>query len=392
MPGVARIGEIEYLRGFAILAVVAVHVSAFFTEVARFDTLAAVNLGVYIATHFAVPLFLFISGFVLTLRYQGTYPLSRFYKRRFMTIGPPYLLYSGVYILLPALGALYLTGTLQLPSVDTALAAFLTGTGHYHLWFFVLIAQFYLLFPLIFRGYVAVERPGAVLFLLLTLLFVQTLWNVGAHLIGAYAGTVWYSVLIRIFVSHLFWFVLGIATCRHYDTFLEIRRRLPWQAMLGVSVSVTVLLTAMWSIGIAESGSFSTVSPAYFCVYRIAEPLMYLPIFLVLFTAAQRLAPSASRSSTALRSIGEHSYGIYLIHPLVIAILLGVFAELSLGYSSWLFYPVLFVATVAITYGFVRALGALPGSGLALGVRRSDPAAAVGEKRRGSAGGSPEEL
>ncbi|MDN7025623.1 acyltransferase [Methanoculleus sp. FWC-SCC1] len=386
----ARIGELEYLRGFAILAVIVVHVSVFFTEAARVDALAAVNLALYIVMHFAVPLFLFISGFVLALRYSGTYPLRRFYRRRFLTIGPPYLLFSAVYVLLPAFGALSLTGTLQLPSVDAAALAFLTGTAHYHLWFFVLIAQFYLLFPLIFLGYTAFERRGTVLFLLLALLFVQTLWNAGAHLAGAFAGTVWYALLIRIFVSHLFWFVLGIAASRHTDAFLHVRQRVPWQAMLLVVVLVTLLLTAMWSVGIAGSGHFSTVSPAYFCIYRIAEPVMYLPVFLLLFLAAERLAPSASRSSAALRSIGENSYGIYLIHPLVIAVLVGVFADLAIGTSSWLFYPLLFAVTLAATYVIVRVLERMPGSDLA-GVRRREPAAAPSDTRPRSAGGASEE-
>ncbi len=244
VPGTARIGELEYLRGFAILAVVAVHVSVFFTEAARFDTLAAVNLAVYIGTHFAVPLFLFVSGVALTYRYSGRYPLRLFYRRRFLTIGPPYLLFSGLYLLLPAAGLLFLTGATGLPSSDAAVTAFLTGTAHYHLWFFILIAQFYLLFPLIMRGYAAAERSGAVPFLLLTLLFFQVLWNVGAHIIGAYAGTVWYSVLIRVFISHLFWFVLGIAALRNYDRFTSIKSALSWKVMLGVAVAVTVLLTA----------------------------------------------------------------------------------------------------------------------------------------------------
>ncbi len=386
----AWIGEIEYLRGFAILAVIVVHVSVFFTEAARFDALAAVNLALYISMHFAVPLFLFISGFVLALRYSGHYSLRRFYRKRFLTIGPPYFLYTAVYVLLPALGALYLTGVLQLPSPGEAAAAFLTGMAHYHLWFFVLIAQFYLLFPLIFRGYAALEQRGMILFLLLALLFVQTLWNAGAHLAGVYAGTVWYSVLIRIFISHLFWFVLGIAAARHADLFLHVRHRLPWQAMLLIPVSVTVLLTAVWSVGIAESGSFSAVSPAYFCVYRIAEPVMYLPIFLMLFLAAERLAASPSRISASLRSIGENSYGIYLLHPLVIAVLLGALADLALGYSSWLFYPVLFAATLGVTYILVRVLEWLPGSDL-LGVRRRERAPASPESRPRSAGSAPEE-
>jgi peptidoglycan/LPS O-acetylase OafA/YrhL len=61
--------EIEYMRGFAALAVIAVHISMNYTQIPTVNLLALLNVFIYIAAHFAVPVFIFISGWVLAARY-----------------------------------------------------------------------------------------------------------------------------------------------------------------------------------------------------------------------------------------------------------------------------------------------------------------------------------
>ncbi|MBA7475181.1 hypothetical protein ES707_10547 [subsurface metagenome] len=276
--------EVEYLRGFAALAVIAVHVSMNYTRIPGVNLLALLDVTVYILAHFAVPVFIFISGWVLAARYFGEYSFPDYYRRRARTILLPYLFFSGLYLMVAVEGTIGFAGV---PAPERVADALLLGTAAYHLWFFVLIIQLYLLFPLIVRGYDAFDRGGAALFLLLALLFFQVLWNVGAHLTGAFAGTEWYTVLIRFFPSHLFYFVLGIYVARHTDRFRS---------------------------------------------------------------AVRSLSPAG-----ASRSFGEHSYGIYLIHPLVIAACAAAWTSLSgLGWADWVTYPVLFLATAAVSYGVVR--------------------------------------
>lgn len=67
-----RIGEVDYLRGFAVLAVIAIHTSSN-SQILNLNLLLIVNLIIDVFSHFAVPLFIFISGFVLSLNYRGLF-------------------------------------------------------------------------------------------------------------------------------------------------------------------------------------------------------------------------------------------------------------------------------------------------------------------------------
>ncbi|WP_305066649.1 acyltransferase [Methanoculleus sp.] len=368
MAAVVWFKEVEYLRGFAALAVIAVHVSMNYTRVPGVNLLALLDVTVYILAHFAVPVFIFISGWVLAARYFGEYSFPDYYRRRARTILLPYLFFSGLYLMVAVEGTIGFAGV---PAPDAVAEALLLGTAAYHLWFFVLIIQLYLLFPLIARGYDAFDRGGAALFLLLALLFFQVLWNVGAHLTGAFAGTEWYTVLIRFFPSHLFYFVLGIYVARHTDRFRSAVRSLSPAGVLAAAGGGALLLGGMWMAAVLLFGSISGSSLAVFCIYRIIEPLYYVPVIVVLVLAAWRLERTGGRPAGASRSFGEHSYGIYLIHPLVIAACAAAWTSLSgLGWADWVTYPVLFLATAAVSYGVVRGASGVPYAGYLLGESR----------------------
>jgi surface polysaccharide O-acyltransferase-like enzyme len=365
---VVWIREIEYLRGFAVLAVIAVHISMNFTRIPVVNPLALLDVFIYITAHFAVPVFIFISGWVLALRYSGAYSVPAYYRRRARTVLPPYLFFSALYLLVVVEGAIGLAGV---PALDAVAGALLMGTAAYHLWFFVVIIQLYLLYPLIARGYDLFDRAGAALFLLLALLFFQVLWNVGAHALGAFAGVEWYMVLIRLFPSHLFYFVLGIHIARHTDRFRSALRSLSPAGVVAAAGGGALLVGGMWAATVFLSGGFSGATLAVFCVYRILEPLYYVPVIVALVLVAWRLEEAGGRLPGASRSFGEHSFGIYLIHPLVIAACAAAWASLTgFSWADWLTYPVIFLATAVVSYGVVRVVSGIPYAGYLVGESR----------------------
>ncbi len=361
--------EVEYLRGFAALAVIAVHVSMNFTRIPDVNLLALLDVVVYVIAHFAVPVFIFISGWVLAARYSGAYSVPDYYRRRARTILLPYFFFTGLYLLVVVEGTIGFAG---MPSPDAVAKALLFGTAAYHLWFFVLIIQVYLLFPLIARGYDWFDRGGGALFLLLSLLFFQVLWNVGAHCLGAFAGTEWYAVLIRFFPSHLFYFVLGIHVARHTDRFRSVLRSRSPAGVLAAAGAGALLLGGMWAAAVLHYGSLSGATLSVFCIYRILEPLYYVPVIAVLVLAAWRLEGREGRPAGASRSFGKHSYGIYLVHPLVIAAGAAAWTSLTgLSWADWPTYPVLFLVTAATSYGAVRGVSGVPYAGYLLGESRA---------------------
>ncbi len=356
------------MRGFAALAVIAVHISMNYTRIPGVNLLALLDVFIYIAAHFAVPVFIFISGWVLAARYAGDYPIREFYRRRAKTILIPYLFFTALYLMVNVEGAIGFAGV---PTPDAVAEALLLGTAAYHLWFFALIIQLYLLYPLIARGYDRLDRVGAGLFLLFSLLIIQVLWNAGAHLAGAFAGTEWYTVLIRLFPSHLFYFVLGIHVARHTDRSRSMLRSLPGAGVLAAASGGALLLGGIWMASVIISGSLTSTTLAVFCIYRLLEPLYYVPVIAALVLAAWRLEETVGRPAALSRSFGEHSYGIYLIHPLIIAAGASIWASLTgLSWADWLTYPVLFLGTAVVSYGVVRGVSGVPYAGYLFGESR----------------------
>lgn len=360
--------EIEYMRGFAALAVIAVHISMNYTQIPTVNLLALLNLFIYIAAHFAVPVFVFISGWVLAARYAREYPVMTFYRRRARTILLPYLFFTALYLMVRVDGTIGFAGV---PTPGRVVEALLLGTAAYHLWFFVLIIQLYLLYPLIALGYDRFDRAGTGLCLLLLLLIVQPLWNAGAHLVGGLAGPEWYTVLIRLFPSHLFYFVLGIHVARHTDNFRSQLRSLSAAWVIVSAGAGALFLGGMWAAAVFRYGSLSGATLAVFCVYRILEPLYYVPVIAALVLAAWRLEDGEGRPAGASRSFGEHSYGIYLVHPLVIAAGASLWFSLTgLSWADWPTYPAIFLAAAAASYGAVRGASGMPYAGYLLGEPR----------------------
>ncbi|NLA99434.1 MAG: acyltransferase [Methanomicrobiales archaeon] len=355
--------EVGYLRGFAALAVIAVHVSMNYIRIPVVNLLALTNAFIYVAAHFAVPVFLFISGWVLAARYTGDFSLREFYRRRAWRVIPPYLFFTALYLLVRVDGTIGFAG---IPSLERAASALLLGTAAYHLWFFALIIQIYLLFPLIVRGYDIFDRAGAALYLLFSLFFLMILWNTGAHLIGAFAGAEWYTVLIRLIPSHLFYVAAGIHVARHPGVLSSLSPA--W--VLAAAGAGALLSGGVWVAAILVSGSLTATSLAIFCIYRIFEPFYCVPAIAALVLAARRLDAGGGRASEAVLSFGEYSYGIYLIHPLVIAAGASLwFALTGLLWADWVTYPVIFVVAVLASYAAVRVLSHVPYARWVLGVR-----------------------
>lgn len=364
----AWIRELEYIRGFAALAVIAVHISMNFTLIPVVGLPGLLNAFIYIVAHFAVPVFIFMSGWVLALRYSGAYLLRTYYRRRARTILPPYLFFTALYLLIPVEGAIRIA---SLPGPGAAVEALLMGTAAYHLWFFVVIIQLYLLYPLIIQGYDVFDRAGAALFLLFALLFCQVLWNVGAHALGMFAGADWYAVLARAFPSHLFYFVLGIHVSRHTGWFRSAVESLHPVGVAVAAAAGALLVGGVWVVPMLLHGSLSGATLAIFCVYRIFEPLYYVPVIVLLIMAAMRLEEAGGLVASSSRSFGEHSFGIYLVHPLVIAALTAIWASLTgLSWTDWPTYPALFLATALASYGVVRLISRLPCAASLFGSRR----------------------
>ncbi len=141
MPG-RRLDHVDATRPVKQVGVVSTHVLLFFAPAS-----AAVAAGAALTLlHAARDAFFFISACMLTYAYAdlSRSGIRRFYWRRFVSVGIPYLCWTLIYYLstLPEAGY---------PGRGQALWALphLLYVGYYHLYFLLVIMQFYLAFPLV---------------------------------------------------------------------------------------------------------------------------------------------------------------------------------------------------------------------------------------------------
>ncbi|MFG0217191.1 acyltransferase, partial [Brevibacillus porteri] len=175
-----RIGELDLIRAFAFLAVVYQHVIGVYIREPRLTEQVSIVYGMlFHLLKFAVPAFIFITGLVLFYNYSEKVNYISFMRKRITEILVPYGIWSVVYLYLmeKPLGE----GAAFVWNVSKH---FLTGTSSYHLWFVVMIFQFYLLYPFWQRVFELFRRFVTSRFRLVVALGVSGL---------VYGGLMWFS-------------------------------------------------------------------------------------------------------------------------------------------------------------------------------------------------------
>ncbi|WCK55801.1 acyltransferase [Aneurinibacillus sp. Ricciae_BoGa-3] len=349
--------EMDYLRGFAIAAVIIIHVTAYFAYIKSINSLVIASILLDIAAHFAVPLFIFISGFVLSLKYKRLRfsSLPAFYLKRAKSILPQYLLFTIVY-------TLYFNGGFSGVTPATIAHNFIWAGAAYHLWYYAVIVQVYVFFPAVLWIYNWFDSKNKSRLLVTASLCVQIAWNI-YYIIS--------PTPITIALSQVFYLVLGIYVSRTYNTVAGWVKTFPYANLitaLGVLFFVGAIST-FWFAGLARYHLFYSIHPRYFMGPAVLEPAQFFLSFVILARFAVKLARRDSLLSTVVKQIGKYSFGIYLIHVLVLKLVVsGLLNRFHLTGSNWLFYPLLFLLTLGGSYAIMYALSYVPASQHLFGV------------------------
>ncbi|NGQ94245.1 acyltransferase [Brevibacillus sp. SYP-B805] len=313
-----RIAELDGLRGLAFLAVVLQHAIGSYIRRPETGLDQAIALGsLFNLAKFAVPTFVFITGIVLVYNYGDTLHYPSFIRKRGGEILLPYVLWTGIY-------DFYYNGV---PALDLAWGKELfhrlvTGTGAYHLWFVVMIFQFYLGYPLCRKLFQSLRRHRSASVTAVVL---------GGCAIG-YALLMWLSatyipvrqfrfdsdwlhaVLIqyrdRNALFYSFYFILGGVAGLALETWRKsMSRAAVWNAgfMLVLFLWVGQEMVMQGKIDLNRSTS---LKPSMF-LFTVLE-------MLVLYALVVRIAKMHPRLQRFLSAIGTYSYGAYLIHALVL--------------------------------------------------------------------------
>lgn len=327
-PPSGRIVAYDALRVFAILTVVAIHTLMPYRSVLDEDATVRVLDDVL---HYAVPLFVFISGVLVWGRpwigEPGAY--RRFLYRRFSAIGLPYLAWATLYAAVFVAQSADVTASLaRLPGL------LLTGHVWYHLYFIPMLLTFYLFTPLAAR--IAHRCPEALLAgtLLLRILF-------GAALIAAAKHV---APLFGSYVTHLVTHLPHMALGAWFAVRLPVipgRMRAAWPLLLAAG------LGGSWAVAAAGLPSWPLSA------HRAILPVLTAATVLGFALAALAAEPYYARFARTVTHLGSLSFGVYFVHPLL---LLGVDAAVAASGNAWpwghWWFPVtVWIAVSAVSFG-----------------------------------------
>ncbi|MEK4325240.1 acyltransferase [Paenibacillus sp. FSL R7-0297] len=316
-----RLPQLDIYRALAILGVMHVHSSSFAAgEMALQSPYYYWLNWINIFFKFGTPSFIFLSSFVLFYNYYGR-PVTRsligsFYRRRLKYILLPYMLVSiGYYGL-----TLYVNGMLTQPlaqSISGFLGALFTGSAYAHLYFVFISIQFYLLFPL-----------------LLKLLQSSRLWVRWAFPIGLalqWVFIIWNKYQLHIVekgslsISYLAYYMLGAYIAINFEA-IKLWLMKPWRELAARHKVLILLLVTLWLVAAfthvqlwyrARHFGIWTDSLWYELLWNIHTMLSALVLLYATFLIYRR-APKVVVA--ILTRLGEISFAVYLIHPLLLAV------------------------------------------------------------------------
>jgi len=137
-----RLDHVDAMRPVRQAGVISTHSVLYFAPAAASTGSGAALLLLHVSREG----FFFISACLLTYAYAGLNRagLRRFYWRRFLSVGIPYLCWSVIYFLYSLPASRYANVTAAFTGFG-----FMVSTGYFQLYFLLVIMQFYLAFPFV---------------------------------------------------------------------------------------------------------------------------------------------------------------------------------------------------------------------------------------------------
>jgi surface polysaccharide O-acyltransferase-like enzyme len=364
-----RIEEITLLRAMAFMAITMQHCIAEYiyrSDILQPDSIMLAMLFHY--TRFGTPTFVFLSGVILFYNYAGTaIRYGSYVKRRFVDIFVPFLCWTLVYWL-----SVSLFSGQSLTDADawrTLAGQLLRPTYGYHLWFILMIFQFYLLLPIFLRiaeplKRFATLRPERAV--------TRTVWIL-AIAAAAYAGLLWLSYYkagviaswgepwawlmehrSKWFVFYFFYFMLGAVCAYGLARFRELA--VSWLALSGLLFIGCYVWVGYELLGLSmdsmKLGLSTYLRPAIFV------------LIVTQLAAAYALSVLLDRYGGWFKrfmlTIGRHSFGGFLAHAFVLMLAANVTRPLQLAGYHLPVAVATFLVVAAGSIGLARLIGMLP--------------------------------
>jgi peptidoglycan/LPS O-acetylase OafA/YrhL len=342
-PARRRLDHIDAMRPVKQAGVISTHTLVNFAPAA-----ASVSSGaVLLLLHVSRLGFFFVSSCMLTYTYENLSwgGLPRFYWRRFVAVGIPYLCWTLIYFF-------YLMPSKHYQGIAPALKSLgsMAEQGYYQLYFLLVIMQFYAVFPLVLAFLRRTAgRHGLVVAaaaLAQAAMAVLTHWRLLPPLMERYSA--------QDALSYVFYLAGGCVVALHLDQADAWVRR---HARLVVAVTAASALAAEGVYFLARYGATTVLGGGSDPFQPSVIPFNIGAIACCYLAGTALVRPGRSRfAKAAVRSGSDNAYGVYLTHMLVIIALLWLGWKNLGAVIPW---PLLCLLTVGIIVACCVPLTAL---------------------------------
>lgn len=344
--GQARLGALDVCRGLAILAVLFIHVSGHFLSALHPPRSPAPPIWTWYAlvvlnqnAQWAVPCFLMLSAFVNALSLARGGDAGRYIRRRVQTALAPYLLWSAVYIAVNVF-----VKHQHAPGIRRTLELLQNGTAYFHLYFFVLVLEMYVLLPLLvplFR-----RRPP--------------FWAVALVAAALQAGVYGLNryVFLHRFQTTILWDILPIALglwlFGQSARWPALFRRGVWGAG-AVTLAALTVYTPLAVVAMLHQ-------PVNTAWYQFGQWSYTAGMSFLMLALAGALG--RGRLTALLGYLGAESLAIYVMHPLAILLLdkMGLNRALGAGAGMVIYYAACLTLPLAAAWAWKRGKTVMGGN------------------------------
>jgi probable poly-beta-1,6-N-acetyl-D-glucosamine export protein len=335
--------RLPFIRGACILGVIIIHVTSVRYKL---EVHSSANITLAIVEQlvsFSVPVFVLLSGFHLSLGARNLNPLS-LYRRTLKYLLIPYLFYS----LLFAIGRAF-----QGVAVSQLVWDFFSSRSAPHLWFMPVIMVLYILHPFLRRLSSQWRWP-----LLASAFGIQlVLWPWLRSSVIREPGAL---MTVLSFCAELGYFVAGYALHDHANA---LRSVCDWRSARLASLVGWVVLGPV--AGISAVHGLPNLGAVTDAVRPVAVGLIavtcHFAVLLVLVVASRSSSRTCAWTRGKVERFGLYSYGIYLLHPLVLAVAGRAITRLtSLTHDTLIWYGLVFTVTAVATLQLVRWVARTP--------------------------------
>lgn len=333
-----RMEWVDTLRALAAISVIMVHASS---EIVK--QYSKIENGKWWAAHiydstcrYSVAIFFMLTGALLL---QKTYPIREFIRKRAGRIFWPFLFWSLVYITYQIYMKHYYGKVITPKYVYEFSFIKLRAGAEYHLWYIYAIFGIYLFIP-IFTYWTSKSKLNTLHYFLLV-------WLVGIiasnHLLRDYIT----QFDLSYFSANLGYVVLGYYLSERFHN----KQIISWSFWIFVvGVLLTIFSTYHYTF---KQHSFYGGFYNYLNVNIIIAASGFFLLFRHQIKPWNFLQP-------VLTFIGKYSYGIYLSHVLILA-LLGKIGIDGMIIHPWIGIPITTIACLALATGITWLLSKLPG-------------------------------